>query len=85
MENTQTLEPIQLTIINDQWADFSYDDEYNMKNYGISDPKDLPKLYKGISKDGQIEMQSQNEQEAEIKASANLDTLKKIYSNKKSQ
>lgn len=75
---TLTLQPIQFKMSNGKWSDFSDDDEYNMKDSGISNPNDLHK-YSRTGKQGQVETYSKNEREAEIKASSNLDTLKKIY------
>ena len=76
--STRTLTPVQFKYFNGKWSDFSDDDEYNMKQHGVSDPNDLPR-YSKINAQGQVEKYSQNQLEAEIKASANLDKLKMIY------
>lgn len=76
---TRSLEPVQFKLVNGVWSDFSNDDEYNMRNSGLTDANNLPKFSRGLGTDD-FEMYSQNERDAEIKSSANLNELKKIYS-----
>lgn len=79
---TRTLEHMQFKLMGDRWVDFSDDDEYNMKAQGVSDPDDLNR-YNRTNSEGKVEQYSQNQRNAEVKASANLDTLKMIYSSEK--
>lgn len=78
MPRTRTLKPIQFSEHNGYWTDMSFDDEHNMQRLGLTDPSDLPSMSR-LNSQGHVEQYSQNQRNAEIKSSANIDILKKIF------